>query len=150
MPADAPLSGFRAKYVGFNDRGALTNRTKQMTAPAVDATITVGAESTNARAITIQLLDAWGRALNYREHIDITMLLDSSGADFRTVGGSTGLAQGADGKLLAIVAKKRFVGITDPTGKITAVYTDTGTEVGYIGIRLPTGRVIVSDPVTNA
>jgi hypothetical protein len=57
---------------------------------------------------------------------------------------------GTDGALLAVVAKKYFLATSETDGDIDLTWTDTGTEVAYLGLRLPNGRVIISDALTNA
>lgn len=117
---------------------------------AVDATITIGAESSDARAITIQLKDANGNAVDEATTFEIIMYSDASMTDFVAAGGSTGLAAGASGKLLALVAKKAFLATSTAAGLVAATYTDTGTAAGYLAVRLPNGRVIGGGLVTNA
>lgn len=121
-----------------------------VTPKCVDASITVGAEVGDARAITIQLKDANGEAINYTEIVDIVMLLNSGGTDFVATGGSTGIAIGASGKLQTIIAKKRFSAISTTAGVIALTWTDTGTEAAFLGLILPSGRMIISAALTNA
>jgi len=119
------------------------------TEDAVDATITVGAENTNVRAITVQFKDAAGANMDALVRCELHVLLNSTGSDFVATGGSTGIAAGADGKILATVAKKIFKAISDTTGKITLTWTDTGTEAAYLGVLLPNGRMVISSALTN-
>lgn len=143
-------TSIHGRRFGLGGSGELVSNEKELTSPTVDATIAVGAEASDARAITIQLLDVDGQAIDFREVVDIIVLLDANGSNFVATGGSTGIAQGASGKLLTIVAKKLFKAISTAAGVITLTWTDTGTEAAYLGVRLPNGRVIVSDPLTNA
>lgn len=129
--------------------GALISHDKLINSVAGDAVITIAAEITNVRAITIQLKDWKGKNLTVTEMIDIGLYLDATPTDFVATGGSTGIALGANGKLLTVLAKKLFRGITDATGKITLTWTDTGTEVFAIGVRLPGGRLVMSAAVAN-
>lgn len=118
-----------------------------------DATITISAEAAtvaNQRDITITLKDAAGNAIDYAEQFDIVMMLNATNLDFMATGGSTGIAAGAAGKILAVVAKKLFRCITNVSGVCSVIYTDTGTEVGFLAVRLPNGRVINGGAVTNA
>jgi hypothetical protein len=112
--------------------------------PCADASITVGAESVDVRAITITLKDANGNAINYAEQVDIIMLASAAAADFAATGGSTGIAIGASGKLLTVVAKKLFKAISTTGGVIALTWTDTGTESVAVGVRLPNGRIVPS------
>lgn len=121
-----------------------------ITPKCADASITVGAEAADVRAITITLKDIHGNAIDYAEVVDIIMLLNSSGTDFVATGGSTGIAIGASGKLQTILAKKRFTAISTTAGVIALTWTDTGTEAAYLGLVLPTGRMIISSALTNA
>jgi hypothetical protein len=118
--------------------------------PNMGATITVGAESANARAITIQLTDGDGVDLAHRAAVLIAVLLDANGDAFVATGGSTGIAIGTDGALLAIVAKKLFLAISEADGDIDLTWTDTGTEAAYLCVIRPDGRIIASAALTNA
>lgn len=114
------------------------------------ASIVVGAENANVRAITIQLKDAQGNDLAHRAMVRIAVLADANGDAFVVTGGSTGIAIGADGALLPIVAKKLFQAISEADGDIDLTWTDTGTEVAYLAVILPNGRMIISAALTNA
>ncbi|TGQ11213.1 hypothetical protein EN858_14925 [Mesorhizobium sp. M4B.F.Ca.ET.215.01.1.1] len=121
-----------------------------ITPKCVDASITVGAEAADVRAITITLKDVHGNAIDYAETVDIVMLLNSGGTDFVATGGSTGIAIGASGKLLAIVAKKVFKAISTTSGVIALTWTDTGTEAAFLGLYLPNGTRVISSTLQNA
>jgi hypothetical protein len=116
----------------------------------VDASITVGAENANVRAITIKLKDANGADINYVENVEIHMFLNAAMTAYVATGGSTGIAIGTDGALLALVAKKIFVATSEADGDIDLTWTDTGNEAAYLGLKLPNGRMIISDALTNA
>lgn len=122
----------------------------EITRPCVDASITVGAENTNVRAITIQLKDANGADINYVEEVELHLFLNAARTAYVVTGGSTGIAIGTDGALLALVAKKIFVATSEADGDIDLTWTDTGTEVAYLGVKLPNGRYVMSDALTNA
>lgn len=121
-----------------------------LTQPCVDATIAVGAEANDVRPITIQLLDANGLDINYVETVEIIVFASAAMTAFATTGGSTGLAIGTDGALLAVVAKKLFRATSEADGDIDLTWTDTATEPVAIGVRLPNGRVVVSEAFANA
>lgn len=123
----------------------------QVTSPCVDATVTVGAEATDVRAITITLKDSNGVALTYSELVDILLFTTQAHTAFVVTGGSTGIAIGASGALSTIVAKKVFRAASTTAGVIALTWTDTGTEAAAIGVRLPTGRLVMGDALlTNA
>lgn len=129
--------------------GHLTSNGIQITRPCVDASITVGAENTNVRAITIQLKDANGADIDYVETVQIIVFDSAAMTGFASTGGSTGLAIGTDGALLALVAKKVFLATSEADGDIDLTWTDTGTESVAVGVRLPNGRVVVTDAFAN-
>lgn len=141
------------KRLGLGAYGQLASQQASIidiTPKCADASITVGAEASDVRNITIQLKDINGNAIDYAETVDIIMLLNASGTDFVATGGSTGIAIGASGKLQTIIAKKRFTAISTTAGVIALTWTDTGTEAAYLGLVLPTGRMIISAALTNA
>lgn len=123
------------------------------TEDAVGATITVGAEGAsvaNQRAITVQLTDAAGSNMDAVSEVELIMFLNSGGSDFVATGGSTGIAIGASGKLLTIVAKKLFRALTTSAGLLALTWTDTGTEAAFLGVKLPNGKIVMSTALTNA
>jgi len=155
QPRSSYLSIF-GRRLGIGPYGELlTNLTgtpKQITSKAASATITISAEGAtqaDQRDITITLLDGNGNALDYAEEFTIENYAASTMLDWSS-GGSTGLAQGASGKLLALVAKKIFKGITTTGGVITLTYVDTGTVASYLAITLPNGVRIAGGLMTNA
>jgi hypothetical protein len=113
------------------------------------ATIVVGAEDTNVRAITVQLTDASGADIAVRQMVLAFVIADANGDAFVTTGGSTGIAIGTDGALLALVAKKAFILISEVDGDIDLTWTDTGTEAAYLALLLPTGKMVISAAMTN-
>lgn len=121
------------------------------TEDAVDGSITVGAEDdeNDVRAITVQLKDATGTNMDERTVVDLLLFANSGGTDYAATGGSTGIAAGAEGKILAALAKKWFKAITDATGKLTLTWTDDAGEVAYLGVKLPNGKIIMSGALTN-
>ena len=143
------LTSIHGRKLAIAKTGNLTANGIDITQPCADASITVGAENTNVRAITIQLKDANGADIAYREMVDIFVLADANGDAFVTTGGSTGIAIGTDGALLTVVAKKYFVAISEADGDIDLTWTDTGTEAAYLAVRLPNGRLVISAAMTN-
>lgn len=144
------LTSLHGKQLGITQKGNLAGNGIQVTRPCVDATITVGAEVTNVRAITIQLKDINGNDIDYVETVELIVFADSTMTAFASTGGSTGIAIGTDGALLAVVAKKYFLATSEADGDIDLTWTDTGTEAAYLGVRLPNGRVVLSSALTNA
>jgi len=114
-----------------------------------DASIVVGAEIANVRDITIQLKDGQGADLAARQAVLALVLADANGDAFVTTGGTTGIAIGTDGALLALVAKKAFVLISEADGDIDLTWTDTGTEAAFLALVMPTGKLVISAALTN-
>jgi hypothetical protein len=147
------LKSIAGRRLGIGAYGQLVAQGINISQPAVDATISISAEGAttgDTRDITITLKDAQGNAIDYAENFEIIMYSSSAMTDFVAAGGSTGVQQGATGKLLAIVAKKLFACITSTSGAWAGSYLDTGTAAGYLAVRLPNGRVIGGGTVTNA
>lgn len=112
--------------------------------------IVVGAENTNVRNITIQLKDANGRELAVRAAVFVGVFLDAGPDALVVTGGSTGIAIGTDGFIVAtLVAKKLFLVSSEADGDIDLTWTDTGTEVAYLGVMLPNGKWVMSTALTN-
>ncbi len=139
--------------LGLGKYGQLVSKPKgtliNLGQPCVDASITVGAENTNVRAITIQLKDAYGADIDYAEIVQVYVFSDATMQALAT-GGSTGIAIGTDGTILVTVtAKKVFTVISEADGDIDFTWTDTGTESVVLGVRLPNGRMILTAPFAN-
>lgn len=156
MGKRVPYTSIRGNDLGIGSRGEMAARGSaiyQVTRPAVTATITISAEAAtvaNQRDISITLKDADGNAIDYAETFEIVLFSSSAMTDFVATGGSTGIAAGAAGKILAVVAKKLFRAITNTSGLCSVIYTDTGSDAGYLAVRLPSGQIIAGGLITNA
>lgn len=142
---------------GLAEAGNLVSRNIPLGSPAVDASVTVsaeGASTANVRDIVIQLKDREGNALDYVEEVEVALFLDAARVAYVVTGGSTGIEiddTPAAGAIQALVAKKRWMGVTSATGALNLKWTDTGTEAAFIGVKLPSGRwVMGSQALTNA
>lgn len=144
------LVSIHGRALGQGKEKQLTSNGIDISQPCVDATITVAAEVSNVRDITIQLKDADGNDISYAETVELILYADAAKAAFVTTGGSTGIEIDTDGALLAVVAKKYFLATSETDGDIGLTWTDTGTEAAYLGVRLPNGRIVMSDALTNA
>jgi hypothetical protein len=142
------LTSVRGRKLSVATNANLTGMDKRITHPCVDATITIGAEAANARAITIQLLDAYGNDIAEVTPFEIHMLSTAAGIAYAT-GGSTGVAIGTDGALLAVVAKRIFACTSEADGDWDGTYTDTGTESLALAVKLPNGNMIITDAFAN-
>lgn len=143
-------TSLHGRKLGLTPKNNLISNGIEVTHPCVDATITVAAEAGDARAITIQLKDALGNDVAEVTPVEIHMFANAAMTAYVTTGGSTGIAIGTDGALLAVVAKKFFLATSEADGDIDLTWTDTGTEAAYLGLKLPNGRMIVSAALTNA
>ena len=54
----------------------------------------------------------------------------------------------APGPLRAALAKKIFYTTSEATGLIDLVWKDNASEVAFIGLRLPNGRMVMSAALT--
>ena len=144
------FTSLHGRRLGVAGTGNLVGNNINITQPCVDAEITVGAEDTNARAITIQLKDVNGKDITHRQVINAYVFADANGDAFAATGGSTGIAIGTDGALLAVVAKKAFILVSEADGGIDLTWTDTGTEAAYLALEMPSGRLVFSAALTNA
>lgn len=143
------------RVLQLGDSNQLMSRDIEMTKAAIDATITVSAEgatTANTRDIVVTLLNSEGEAISEVEEIEVHMFLDAARLAYVVTGGSTGITLGAagDGAVLAVVAKKVFVCTTEATGILDLDWLDTGTEVAFLGVKLPSGRYVMSSALTNA
>lgn len=137
------VSAIRGNLVGKGGSLDLTHK-------CVDASIVVSDETANVRTITIQLKDALGNDVNEVTQVEIAVFLNAAATAYVVTGGSTGIAIGTDGALLAIVAKKYFIATSEADGDIDLTWTDTGTEAAFLGVILPNGRIVMSSALTNA
>jgi hypothetical protein len=147
MPAG--LVSIKDRVLQLTGDNALVSNDIYVTNPCVDASIAVSAESANVRTITVQLKDSNGADITERATVKAYVMLDANGDAFAATGGSTGIAIGTDGALLAQVAKKAFILFSEADGDIDLTWTDTGTEVAYLHLVLPNGRRVVSSALTN-
>jgi len=144
------------KRLGLGAYGELASNNAgtpiQLTSKAVTASFVISAEAAttaDTRDLTITLKDAHGNALDYAEMFEIHVYAASTQLDW-SAGGSTGIVQGAAGKLLLVSAKKIFKAITNTSGVWTGTYLDTGTAAAYLGIILPNGVRVAGGLLTNA
>lgn len=150
MAEDRVLRSIEGRQLGLSDLGNLVSNDIAITRPCVDATITVGDEVANARAITIQLTDANGNDIDYAEVVEVWVFADATRQTLAT-GGTTGIAIGTDGTILETnIAKLRFTVVSEADGDIDLSWTDTGTESVVLAVRLPNGRFVQTAAFANA
>lgn len=143
------------RYSGLAARLSSSSNNLNLTSPIVHATGTISAKAAtaaNQRDIALVLRDDQGDAINFAGQVELIVYASSAMLDFTATGGTTGIAQGSGGntgKVLAVVAKKIFRAISDASGVIACIYTDTGTDAAYLGVRLPNGEVVGIGTLTN-
>jgi hypothetical protein len=144
------FTSVHGKRLGLGDNDQLVSNGVDISQPCAGATITVGDEAANVRAITIQLTDSSGADIAYAEEVELVMFLSADKLAYVVTGGSTGIEIGTDGALQTVIAKKLFRATSEVDGDIDLTWTDTGTEAAYLGVKLPNGRIVMSDALTNA
>lgn len=143
------LKSILGKRFGVDGYGRAVANGIALTPKCVDATITVAAEDTNVRAITIQLKDANGNDLDEAAQVRLTVFTNATRQALAT-GGSTGIAIGTDGTILAThTAKLVFDIMSEADGDIDLTWTDIGTESVVLGLLLPNGNWVMSEAFAN-
>jgi len=154
MAAKNAFKSIIGRRLGLGAYGNLQANGNDITSKVAAATISISAEGAtvaNQRDITITLKDADGNAIDYAESGgEIVLYTSSAMTAFVATGGSTGIAAGASGAILALVAKKVFKFATTTAGVCQVIYTDTGTEAVYMAVKLPNGVTVPGGVLTNA
>lgn len=112
------------------------------------AIFTLADPSGNDRDIGIQLQDALGDVVEAAQSVELHVFVDADGLDWAVTGGSTGIVDNGSGAVQTVVAKKIFAARSDATGSLEIRWTDTASEVAFLGVKLPSGRVVISDALT--
>lgn len=149
-PPFNPLVSLHGRKLGLGILGGLGGGDTQVgiTNPCVNASITVTVGD-DAGTIAIQLQDANGNDINYVETVMVVLYTSAARTAFATTGGSTGLAIGTDGALLALVAKKVFLVTSEADGDIDFTWTDTAAETVALALYLPNGNVVTTAAFAN-
>ncbi len=121
------------------------------------ATITIGAEATNVRAITIQLLDEEGADLDHVASVTAFLFTTAAMTTLATNVGSAGggMAIGTDGLLPYNLSTggnslpNVFQLVSEADGDIDLTWTDTGTHEVFLALLMPTGDFVVSASIQN-
>tara|TARA_R110000868_G_scaffold98841_1_gene272159 strand:+ start:340 stop:729 length:390 start_codon:yes stop_codon:yes gene_type:complete len=114
------------------------------------ATITVSAEATDVRTLTVQVTDALGASIAQQVLLDVIVYTTAAATALATTGGSTGIASTAGVTIVTVTAKKVFKMQTTAAGLLTLTWTDTGTESVAVGVWLPNGKLIITAAFANA
>ena len=116
---------------------------------AADASISVDVGDT-AATVTIQLKDWNGDDLAVPGTVICYLSSDSAGLDFHDATVTTETAIDTDGSLAILLAKIAYLVTSEADGDIGLTITDTGDDVYYLVVVLPTGKLVVSDAMTFA
>jgi hypothetical protein len=136
-------SEFGSGRGGWGPKGQIVRSDIPITNNAVDAVITTPAAQ--ATAIAIQLTNDDGSAIAHAQDVEAWVFADAARAALATTGGSTGIAIGANGYIAQTrVSKKLFTCVTDATGLLKLTWTDNASEAAFLGVRLPSGRWVMS------
>ena len=115
---------------------------------AYDATITVAEKDTDEWYVYVQLKDFAGNDLEVPGSVLCYLASDSVGLDFNAATVTTETAIKTDGSLAIILAKILYLATSEADGDIDFTITDTGDDVYYFVVVLPSGKLVVSAAMT--
>lgn len=116
----------------------------------IAASYTIGAESANAIAVTVQLSDRLNGG-DLAERVGLKWYLSSdANGDALATAPSGGIAIGTDGLLLEPINNQAGFVISESDGDIDVVITDTGTPTMYLVLVAPDGKLYPSGAITFA
>lgn len=120
---------------------------EKMGAPA----FVIGAEAANVINVGIQLKDSAGVDLAVRGSIFAYLSGDAEGDDIVAAAPDGGVAIGADGVLIPVVADKAFQLVSEVDGDIDINITHAaGAKTVYLILVMPDGRLVASNAITFA
>ena len=114
---------------------------------ACDASIGLDTGATSS-TVTIQLKDWNGDDLAVPGTVIVYLASDAAGLDFNAATVTTETAIATDGSLAILLAKIAYLVTSEADGDIGLTITDTGDDVYYVVVVLPTGKLVVSDSIT--
>ena len=114
----------------------------------VKANLSVGAESSDTIAVTLQVQDAQGNSLSERFLLH-AWLSDSQYGGECTAAPNSSTSWSTGTQLEEITTDKRWTVITDATGKAVLDISDSGTPTFYLNIEID-GRIYTSSAITFA
>ena len=131
-------------------RGELYDVLKWQDGAPYGATFTVGAESSNAITVNIQLTDYLGNDLANPAAVIAYISSDASGLNIAASGCSSDASIGTDGSLAVLLTKTVYLLASENDGDIDVKFTDTGTSGFYLNIILANGRIATSPKIQFA
>lgn len=112
------------------------------------ASFSIGAESTNAIVVSIQLKNEHGDDLSSVQGVWVGVFSNASGTAFNA--GDYTIAAGTDGALIQVVADKLLFCTCEADGDLDISLTIDGASTCYLGVILPSGKIVMSGAVTHA
>lgn len=117
----------------------------------LDATITVGAEATNAINVAVQFTDRDnGNEIGERVAVPFYLADDAAGDTPATTAPNGGIAIGTDGALIELAANLSGLAVSESDGDLDITLTDTGTPTFYLILVMPDGKLVPSGAITFA
>ncbi|MBZ0287842.1 MAG: hypothetical protein K8I30_09530, partial [Anaerolineae bacterium] len=111
---------------------------------------TVAAQVGDVINVGLQLNDANGAALAVRGALYAYLSDDANGDSIAATAPDGGVAVGADGLAIPIVAGKAFLLVSEADGDIDLDITESGADTWYLIVALPNGKLAASAAITFA
>jgi len=115
---------------------------------ACGATITVAEKDTDEWYVYIQLTDYLGNDITVPNTVIGYLASDADGLDINEASVTTETAIKADGSISVLTTKIAYLLTSEADGDIDLTITDTGADVYYFVVVLPTGKLVISDAIT--
>lgn len=112
------------------------------------ASFSIGAEDTNAIVVSIQLKNEHGDDLSSVQGVWVGIFADANGTAFNA--NDYTIAAGTDGALVEVVADKLLFCTCEADGDLDISLTIAGAKTCYLGVILPSGKIVMSSVVTHA
>ncbi len=111
---------------------------------------TIGDEIANVRNVAVQLKDSAGVNLAVRANVLAYLSTDSGGGNLVATAPDGGVAIGANGVAIPLVADKAFRLTTNATGAVDLDIEESGDATYYLTLVMPDGRLVVSNAIAFA
>lgn len=145
---DLDVGAVRRDLARYNDRVAIV--VDQMSAdgglqdaPLGTATITPGAEAADEINVAIQLKNTDGSNVASIKAVDAWFGTSATDPTLASAAPDGGAAAGANGKLVELVADKAFKLVTNATGAVNVVITESTAKSFFLWVALPNGKTQV-------
>jgi hypothetical protein len=118
--------------------------------PLGDPEFTIAAEDGDVINVAIQLTDLLGNDLESAAAIGAYLSDDADGSTLTATAPDGGVAVGAAGLAIPLIADKRFDLVTDATGAIDLDIEEAAAGTWYLVLVMPNGSLVVSGAITFA